>query len=936
MPFRTKIDFSDNRQAKQRIETIQELSGATHFGVPFSSLPTGPNPSTSGVSETYGLVVSTFSGNSGTTNYSWYDSRMSLGEPYLSALTPSNSATTQNTGDVFVSSSTTIIDGNTVNLAYTGVSFGLNSIYMVDLGGGNYSGSVTSTTFNVLSATSIDFTGRTIWADISGITRTEKLIVTNSPVVGYVLTCADTEGLVSWAPSSGGTSGGTSMWSAGTGTNAVVLNNSGSIATGILSYAEGILNQATGDYAHAEGGGTKATGLLSHAEGRQTTAAGDYSHAEGSGTTATGDATYAHVEGYGSQVLADASHAEGWLTSSIGDYGSHSEGSGTTASGQASHAEGRGSYAAGLYSHAEGYGTTASGQASHAEGIGTIATGTYSHAEGSGTLAIMTMTHAEGGNTTASGYTAHAEGYFSTAEGDVSHAEGWYSRAIGQSSHAEGNTTFATGQASHAEGQSTIAIGYASHAEGYSTTATGFISHTEGSATTATGSYSHAENVNTKATGEGSHAEGNYTTASGDSSHAEGYYTTAIANYSHAEGQGSKAAGSHSHAEGDYTSAYGQASHAEGSASQATAQNTHAEGYGTVASNNEAHAEGNQTTASGIASHSEGQYTIASGNASHSGGRGWSTSKVLYASGFVSFNHSYHDNSVSQLSGASSDYSAILGGTNQEILSSSNNSVIIGGSDNKINGAQRSVVIGGSSITATTSDYVYVPSLNVKTVGSSAFANDIRIDANGNLTTNTSDARLKENIQPITNALAKVNALQGVTYQWKDRSAGGDAVKLGFIAQEVENVDPNLVFTNKVDGYKGLHIDGIIPLLVESVKELCSGITTSNNTHLETQTILAEDNNIDLNYGGTQATAVGGGITVLEAIGEGLSAKFITDSEGNWITNNDLKPNSLTIPKYTPTSSNDTAGKEGNITRDDNYLYIKTANGWKRSNLESF
>lgn len=46
--------------------------------------------------------------------------------------------------------------------------------------------------------------------------------------------------------------------------------------------------------------------------------------------------------------------------------------------------------------------------------------------------------------------------------------------------------------------------------------------------------------------------------------------------------------------------------------------------------------------------------------------------------------------------------------------------------------------------------------------------------------------------------------------------------------------------------------------------------------------------------------------------------------------------NNPSIPNYTPTSSNDTYGNVGNITTDDDYLYIKTNNGWKRTSLQSF
>lgn len=46
--------------------------------------------------------------------------------------------------------------------------------------------------------------------------------------------------------------------------------------------------------------------------------------------------------------------------------------------------------------------------------------------------------------------------------------------------------------------------------------------------------------------------------------------------------------------------------------------------------------------------------------------------------------------------------------------------------------------------------------------------------------------------------------------------------------------------------------------------------------------------------------------------------------------------NNPSIPNYTPTSSNDSYGNIGNVTSDDEYLYIKTNNGWKRTTLQSF
>lgn len=40
--------------------------------------------------------------------------------------------------------------------------------------------------------------------------------------------------------------------------------------------------------------------------------------------------------------------------------------------------------------------------------------------------------------------------------------------------------------------------------------------------------------------------------------------------------------------------------------------------------------------------------------------------------------------------------------------------------------------------------------------------------------------------------------------------------------------------------------------------------------------------------------------------------------------------------KYTPMSTSDTNGSEGDMSWDDNYIYIKTAEGWKRSALSTF
>jgi len=203
--FRTKLDFSDNRQAKQRPITRTVLSGGTSFGLPFNLLPSGPKLTTTAITETYTYIASTFSGNNTTTIYNWSDPRMELAINSLSALTTTTSGFTQDTGIVWTPNSTTTIDDNIIALTYSGVSFDISVVTMAELSAGIYSGTITTNNFNTYSASTLDYTGRTIWVDVSGITRTEKLIITKNPQIDYVWTCVDSEGNGEWSAVSGST-----------------------------------------------------------------------------------------------------------------------------------------------------------------------------------------------------------------------------------------------------------------------------------------------------------------------------------------------------------------------------------------------------------------------------------------------------------------------------------------------------------------------------------------------------------------------------------------------------------------------------------------------------------------------------------------------------------------------------------------------------------
>jgi hypothetical protein len=104
-----------------------------------------------------------------------------------------------------------------------------------------------------------------------------------------------------------------------------------------------------------------------------------------------------------------------------------------------------------------------------------------------------------------------------------------------------------------------------------------------------------------------------------------------------------------------------------------------------------------------------------------------------------------------------------------------------------------------------------------RAVGATAFFAPLNITSDGTLTTATSDIRLKENIEPLTNSLEKLLQLTGVTYSW----IGQEGKRIGFIAQDVEKVIPDLVFINNntEDKIKGIHLDNITAVLVEAIKE---------------------------------------------------------------------------------------------------------------------
>ena len=96
-----------------------------------------------------------------------------------------------------------------------------------------------------------------------------------------------------------------------------------------------------------------------------------------------------------------------------------------------------------------------------------------------------------------------------------------------------------------------------------------------------------------------------------------------------------------------------------------------------------------------------------------------------------------------------------------------------------------------------------------------------------------SDERLKKDIKDLDGeeSLNKIEQLQGVTYKWKDQEERGE--QIGLVAQQVEPHIPQVVkeqgrLETDDDGplpkYKQVEYDKLVPLLIESVKQLSARV----------------------------------------------------------------------------------------------------------------
>ena len=116
-----------------------------------------------------------------------------------------------------------------------------------------------------------------------------------------------------------------------------------------------------------------------------------------------------------------------------------------------------------------------------------------------------------------------------------------------------------------------------------------------------------------------------------------------------------------------------------------------------------------------------------------------------------------------------------------------------------------------------------------------SISNTGNITASGEITAYVaSDRRLKHNITPLFSSLDIIDKLNPVSYYWNAKAKElnpmkSDSLDYGLIAQEVENVLPDVVHGIFDDKYKSIDYIKLIPIMIAAIKELKKEINNLKN-----------------------------------------------------------------------------------------------------------
>ncbi len=398
-------------------------------------------------------------------------------------------------------------------------------------------------------------------------------------------------------------------------------------------------------------------------------------------------------------------------------------------------------------------------------------------------------------NSLSMGYETKAIGQWSTALGFKSVAASDYSLSIGLQTRAAGFNSFALGFQSQALNEGSFAFGTKVVASGLGSFAFGAPGIDE------------SGNVQSNLT----EARGDFSLAFGLGTHSNGMGSLALGANNSAEGPFSVALGNATLAQGGNAVALGGMTVAGGGSSMAVGDRSVAQGYAAVAMGENAQAKKNYSFAVGFNSIADGESAIALGNTSLASG------DFSLAAGLNS--KALGKQSVAFGGDAQADLSMALGaGT----VANSFGALVLGRYNDPgyIDGKPPISLVDWQD-----SDPVFV----VGNGNDDQHRNNALIlYKNGDLIIsgnmeameyNTpSDLRLKKDISPLGEVTGKLQYIHPVYFKYKDIRYDPVRRRIGFIAQDVEKMFPELV--NKDNkGYLSIDYSKMSAVLLQAIKE---------------------------------------------------------------------------------------------------------------------
>ena len=364
---------------------------------------------------------------------------------------------------------------------------------------------------------------------------------------------------------------------------------------------------------------------------------------------------------------------------------------------------------------------------------------------------------------------------------------GPHSFAVGKNTLAYGGASIAMGDGSAARKYTSIAMGKNAKADNNFSVAIGDNNLSAGQSSVSIGSGTMAYSNYSVAIGNTDTASASYATALGFKTNASGIYSTAMGHSSKAQGMYSFAAGNGSIAKGAWSIAMGDFAYASS-----------VRGLALTGQSKNVDAVAIHGTASGQYSISLGGEAMGDGSVSIGGGKAIGIGSVSMGSqtqalSYQSIAAGYGTLAIAMQSFVIGHYNDTTGSMINPNVSKPTDVIFQVG-----NGKE---------------EFIRSNALTLYRNGAMAIAGDLI--AAGVL--NPSDIRLKKDIQPLLNVLSKFNAIQPITYNFKDESIS-PGHQIGFSAQEIENTFPELVKKN-ANGFLSVNYPQMTAVAFAAIKE---------------------------------------------------------------------------------------------------------------------